>query len=166
MRSLFITLAYMKIIMDADCLIKLTKAGIKEDVCNAFTTFIPTRVRHEVMVNAPMHPECSVIQNNLDKGVLKEISEFRQAMKGEEAVLALYQQGNYAAIASDDKRFIGKLRILNIPFLTPGVIILLLVKQQHIDRSDGLRKLEKLSCMISDDEFAIVKLKLEALPKD
>jgi hypothetical protein len=31
----------MKLLMDADCLIKLTKAGLKETVCRNDTVFIP-----------------------------------------------------------------------------------------------------------------------------
>ncbi len=35
---------YMKVIMDADCLIKLTKAGLKEEVCKTFDVTIPRLV--------------------------------------------------------------------------------------------------------------------------
>ncbi len=153
----------MKIIMDADCLIKLTKAQIKEDVCSAFKVVIPEKVRKEIMVNASLHPECSVIQRNLDSGKLNEIAKSRITKKGEEAVLALYQGGGYTGVASDDKRFIKKLRVLGVPFITPAVFVLLLVKLQHISIDEGFSKLNKLSNMVSDDETAIVKLKLETL---
>ncbi len=35
--------------MDADCLIKLTKAGLKETVCQSDTVFIPAIVVREVV---------------------------------------------------------------------------------------------------------------------
>ena len=39
----------MKLLMDADCLIKLTKAGLKETVCQSDTVFIPAIVVREVV---------------------------------------------------------------------------------------------------------------------
>ncbi len=149
--------------MDADCLIKLTKAQIKEDVCAAFEIAIPKKVRKEIMVNSSAHPECSIIQRNLDTGLLNETTQIKPTKKGEESVLATYEKGGYDGVASDDKRFIKKLRILNVPFITPAVFILLLVKERHITVDQGFIKLENLSYMISNDETAIVKLKLETL---
>ncbi len=159
----FVTLAHMKIVMDADCLIKLTKAQIKEDACAAFEVAIPAKVRKEVMMNASSHPECSVVQRNLDSGALQEVAKLRRPAKGEDAVLAVYQGGGYAAVASDDKRFIRKLKVLGVPFITPAVLVLLMVKQQHIGIDEGFATLDRLSCMVSDDETAVVKLKLETL---
>ncbi len=149
--------------MDADCLIKLTKAQIKEDVCTAFEIVIPTKVHKEIMVNSSSHPECSIIQANIDNEKLKEITKPDITNKGEESVLAVYRGGGYDAVASDDKRFIKKIRILGVPFITPAVFILLLVKERHITVDQGFIKLENLSYMVSNDETAIVKLKLETL---
>ena len=56
---------YMKVIMDADCLIKLTKAGLKELVCKAFAVSIPRRVKEEVV----------------DSGRAKDLPEIKQALR-------------------------------------------------------------------------------------
>ncbi len=48
-RILLITLDYMKLLMDADCLIKLTKAGLKEIVVLKCDVFIPGPVKREVV---------------------------------------------------------------------------------------------------------------------
>jgi rRNA-processing protein FCF1 len=153
----------MKVIMDADCLIKLTKAQIKEDVCNAFEVIVPSKVHLEIMVNASMHPECLVIQKNMENGKLNEVAEYQRAEKGEGAVLSLYQGGGYAGVASDDKRFINRLKVLGVPYITPAVFIVLLAKQKHIMIDEAFAKLENLSHLVSDDEVSIVKLKLETL---
>ena len=38
---------YMKILMDSDCLIKLTKAGLKEYICQEYEITIPAVVKKE-----------------------------------------------------------------------------------------------------------------------
>ena len=43
----FAILHYMNVVMDADCLIKLTKAQVKESVCSTFCIAIPSEVRRE-----------------------------------------------------------------------------------------------------------------------
>ena len=153
----------MNVVMDADCLIKLTKAQVKESVCSTFCIAIPSEVRREVMANAAEHPECAVVQANLKCGALAEVAEPKRRMQGEESVLAAYRSGAYACVASDDKRFIKKLRIMGVPYITPAVFVLLLVTKSHLSVAEGLAKLEQLAPMISDDEVAIVRLKFENL---
>lgn len=149
-------------LMDADCLIKLTKAQLKERVCAAFDVVLPTKVCREVMVNADSHPECTVVQRNLDSGALVEVPDAREHAKGEEALLAAYASGEYAAIASDDRRFVRRLRVLGNPYITPAVLLLVMVKQSRLTVEEAERALVELAPMISDAETAIVKLKLEA----
>lgn len=152
----------MKVVMDADCLIKLTKARLKEAVCAAFEVVIPGRVREEVMVNAAAHPECAVIEGNLRSGALCVVAGAGPAARGEEAALALYQAGPCAGIATDDKRFVRRLQSLDVPHITPGVLVWLLVQRGRLTRDEGLSKLERLAPMVSDDEIAVVRLKLTA----
>ena len=47
--SLLPTIEYMKLLMDADCLIKLTKAGLKELIAGDAAISIPETVRREVV---------------------------------------------------------------------------------------------------------------------
>jgi len=149
--------------MDADCLIKLTKAQLKEGICAAFEVSIPSRVRAEVMVNAASHPECAIVRRNLEAGVLAEIKGCPGRVKGEDALLAAFEGGDYAAIASDDKRFVKKLRLLGIPYITPAVLLLAMVKGKRLTVEEGFSALDRLSHMVSDDEVAVVKLKLGSL---
>lgn len=152
----------MNVVMDADCLIKLTKARIKEEVCRAFRVFIPGNVCREVLRNATEHPECGVVLANLQSGALVEVESRKLAGKGEESVLDAFQTGSYAGIASDDKRFIKKLRILGVPYITPAVFVLLLTSRAGLSVSAALEMLERLAPLISDDEVAVVRLKLES----
>ena len=83
--------------------------------------------------------------------------------KGEDAAVAAYVEGQHAGIASDDKRFTKKLRLLGIPYLTPAVLVLLLVRRGHLSVDEGANKLDALSPMVSDAETAIAKTKLDAM---
>ena len=78
-----------KIVMDADCLIKLTKAGLKERVCRAWTITIPASVRRETVDQAPELPDAMRIRQNIADGLVRVASGTREAGRGEEAVLAL-----------------------------------------------------------------------------
>jgi len=154
----------MKVIMDADCLIKLTKAGLKEDICGAFAIFIPHLVKEEVVDRGKAKdlPDSRVIEKNITEGMIKiKTDKALKATKGEHEALAFYQRGGFDAIGSDDKRFIRQLKIFNIPYVTPAVLVALMVKSGDIKVSEALKKLDALSDYISDDEYYTVKLFLD-----
>jgi hypothetical protein len=84
-----------------------------------------------------------------------------QDVKGEVAVLAIFQKGGFDAILSDDKRFVRRLRALDVPYITPAVCIVILLKQGKITLPEALEKLELLSPLISSDEYHTVKWALD-----
>lgn len=151
----------MNVLMDADCLIKFTKAGLKEAVCTHLSVVIPQVVKREVIDLGKNHPDSMVIKDNLDKGLLSLSGVEMQDVKGEEAALAIFQKGGFDAILSDDKRFVRRLRALDVPYITPAVCIVLLLKQGEITLPDALEKLELLSPLISSDEYNTVKWVLD-----
>jgi hypothetical protein len=153
----------MRIVMDSDCLIKLVKAQLKELVCRTHAVVIPMEVRREVVDQAAGHPESQIVQRNLATGSLTESAGHPRTVKGEDAALNVFQKGGFDAIASDDRRFARRLRILNIPYLTPGAILFLLAKDKHITVGEARDRLSGLSPMISDDERTVVRIKLDAL---
>jgi rRNA-processing protein FCF1 len=151
----------MNVLMDADCLIKFTKAGLKESVCAHLSVVIPQGVKHEVIDLGKNHPDSIIIKNNLDKGLLLLSSVEAPNLKGEEAALAIFQKGGFDAILSDDKRFVRRLRALGIPYITPAVCIALLLKQSVITLPDAIENLESLRPFISSDEYNTIKWALD-----
>lgn len=142
--------------MDADCLIKLAKSSLKEIVCRSFSVVIPPLVKKEV-VDDSVQPDSMMVKNNLDKKILTVSPASRSGSKGEEAVFDVFRSGKYDAICSDDKRFIKRLRLFEIPYLTPAVLIALMVRKGDITLSLALGKLELLAPLVSDDEYLTVK---------
>jgi len=151
----------MNVLMDADCLIKLTKAGLKEAVCTHLSVVIPQVVKREVIDLGKNHPDSMVIKDNLNKDLLSLSGVETQDVKGEEAALTLFQKGGFDAVLSDDKRFVRGLRALGVPYITPAICIVLLLKQGKINLPDALEKLELLSPFISSDEYNTVKWALD-----
>jgi len=151
----------MKVIMDAVCLIKLTKAGLKEDICRAFDVTLPRLVKKEVVDRgkARQLPDAFVVEKNLNEGMIKVKSDKSvKAVAGEKEALTLYQKGGFDAIGSDDKRFIRQLRLFNVPYVTPAVFLALMVKQGSVPVAEALKRLDALSAYISEDEYSAAKL--------
>ena len=154
----------MKIVMDADCLIKLTKAGLKESVCNAFQVTIPHLVKEEIVDRGRKKqlPDAYVIEKNIKDGLIKIEGKRNSAVYvGEKEAVALFENGGFDAIGSDDKRFIKQLRVFNIPYITPAVFIAVMLKKGDILQDEAEKRLYALSEYISENEYCSVKLFIE-----
>lgn len=152
----------MKVLMDADCLIKLTKSNLKEIVCKNFEVLIPQLVKEEIVDNAGGHPDAIVIKKNIERKLITLCKPHSPFKKGEEAIFTVFQQGEYNAICSDDKRFIKRLRLFNIPYITPAVFIVILLRDGKLTIKEGLERLDSLSPFVSDEEYSAVKAILES----
>ena len=162
-RTLLVTLDYMKLLMDADCLIKLTKAGLKELVVLKCDVFIPELVKREV-VDAGKKKECPdafAVEKNIESKLIAVIDAPATVEKGDHALIALYKKEVHDAVATDDVRLAHQLKSLNIPYILPGLILYRLLGDGKTDYKTTLWALQQLSEYISDDEFATVRLLME-----
>ena len=149
--------------MDADCLIKLTKAGLKEFVGSKYNIFIPEVVKREV-VDAGKEKRCSdafAVEKNIDDNVLTIAEASSVYTIGDEALIALFRKEDYNTVATDDGKLIRRLKIASIPFILPGLIIYQLLENNIIDKKTAVAALNKLSEFISEDEFSAVRLLME-----
>ena len=117
--------------MDADCLIKLTKAGLKEFICQHEEIVIPRSVKQEVVDagKTKSHPDADLVEKNIHKGLITLSKELTlNHGKGDQALIAVFKQGRYRAIATDDAKFIRILRGAGIPFVLPASLIYAIYK--------------------------------------
>lgn len=157
----FLTIQHMKVVMDADCLIKLTKAQLKEKVCTHMRVVIPASVKREVVDRGKAHPDAWVVAENLRTGLLATCgAPARRGQAGEEAALNLFRKGEYEAVCSDDRRFVRRLRALGVPYLTPAVLVLVLVEKGHMTLKEGRSALGELAPFVSEAERTVAELKL------
>jgi len=150
----------LRIAMDADCLIKLTKAGLKERVCSIWDITIPEVIRRETVEQAPDLPDAVRIRGNIAGGSLRVAPGTSPEAKGEDAVLSLYTAGGFDAVATDDARFIRHLRGLGVPHAVPGVVVVRLHQADGLTADEAEEALAALRPHISPDEHAAAKLML------
>lgn len=156
----------MKLVMDSDSLIKLTKAGAKEIVLNNIEVFIPPLVMNETTENKDRFPDALKIHENINIGLLKvknpPNSSFIKSLgiKGGEAqVLMLHDSSS--AISSDDAKFLKILENLNIPYLTPASVIVFLLKKGAIKKDESRKLLGNLKELVSDEEYHLAMDEVE-----
>jgi hypothetical protein len=162
----------MKVVMDSDCLVKLTKAGIKESIVSAMEVHIPPLVKKETVDEAKGRgfQDAFEIERIIAGKRLhlanphKKKTPAVSAAKGEEEVVSLFEEGNYDAIASDDRRFLKALNAARIPYLTPSACLVYVYKNGGIGKKAAWEMLESLKPYISSDEYAVAKLYLEEKP--
>jgi len=153
----------MKLLMDADCLIKLTKAGLKELVGTKDTIVIPDLVKKEVVDAGKdkVCPDAFAVEKNIESKMITVIDAPSGAEKGDQALVAIFGKENYDAVATDDVKFSRQLKAFNIPYILPGLIIYRLLKVEKIDYKTALWALQQLTEFISEDEFSTVRLLME-----
>jgi hypothetical protein len=164
----------MKVIMDADSLIKLTKAKAKEVILKNIEAYIPPKVVEET-VEIPKeegYPDAFLIEANLKKGLLavvkieenKEVEEMvaRLRMRGGEAdVFRLYKSGGFDAVSSDDGKFLEILDALDVPYMTPSAIVVHLFRKKVLLKGDAESYINNLKEMISDEEYYLAIREVE-----
>jgi len=150
--------------MDADCLIKLTKAGLKEKICQQYEIAIPATIKKEV-VDAGRRKgllDAELVEKNIKKDIIKIVGkESPTRIKGDQALIEIYKRGRYDAIATDDVKLIRSLRSVGISYILPGLFIYSLYRRNIIDKVTALNWLEGLSNFISEDEHSMIKFLLE-----
>jgi len=153
----------MKLLMDADCLIKFTKAGFKKTIVDKINIFIPQVVKEE-SVDAGKQKGCDdafLIEKNIKAKKIKVVHKSKKYVNGDQALTDLFDSEKYLAVATDDAKLSRVLRLRGIPFLLPAVVILKLFRDRKINRNVALEMLEKLRPFISDDEYSTVRIILE-----
>jgi hypothetical protein len=154
----------MTVLMDADCLIKLTKAGLKEPICRYEQIAIPAIVKREVVDAGKVkgYGDAELVEENISNGLIVLAKEGgRGHPKGDQALIETFKEGQYTTIATDDAKLVRILRAGHIPFTLPALLILTIFKKGEIDRETALEWLDRLSPFISDDEYSLSKLLLE-----
>lgn len=162
-RSLLLTIDYMNLLMDSDCLIKLTKAGLKDLVAESNALFIPVVVRQEV-VDTGKDKGCAdafIVEKNIAAQRITVLKSTGQYLDGDEALVALFPGDNYDAVATDDAKLARKLRMHNIPHVLPALLLHRLWRQKIITTEVALAGLERLAQFISEEEYSTVRLLLE-----
>lgn len=150
--------------MDSDCLIKITRAGLKEAALGLFETTCPEVVRDEVVRQGARKPESNAVEQNIESGALRVCPA--GAAEGDEALVEAFNTGQFDVVATDDRRLIRRLDPLGIPCVVPGLLLHGLVAAGRLTSDEGLESLERLRPMVGADEYHITKFLLTNTPRE
>lgn len=164
----------MKVIMDSDSLIKLTRAKAKEVVLKNIEVYIPPKVFEETVTMPKLegYPDAFLIEDNLKKGLLtignfEENQSVEEMIKrlgmghGEADVFRLYKSGSFDVISSDDRRFLKIIDALDVSYITPSALILYLFNKKLLSKVDAKTYFNNLKEMISDEEYYLAIKEVE-----
>nr|MDO8082803.1 hypothetical protein [Candidatus Freyarchaeota archaeon] len=156
----------MKLVIDSDSLIKLTKAGAKDILLDNIEAYIPPKVREECVTVAKGEgfADAFEIDENLKKKRIKESEPARtqdveEEVKhlglggGEADVFRLYRTGEFDMVSTDDSMFIRILDEFGIPYLTPSAVILYIYWRGVLSLEKIREILKKLRDLVSEEEY-------------
>ncbi|MBI2564681.1 hypothetical protein HYV79_01690 [Candidatus Woesearchaeota archaeon] len=152
------------LLFDTDSLIKITKAGAKEHIVNAFEVLIPTCVKEECIDKAEGKPDALIIKKNVEKNKIKIIKTKKEPkvekeilelglMGGEQDVYRISTQVKYDLLSSDDQKFLRLLQNINKKAVTPGSLIVLMYMQKKISKEKAITTIKNLQQNISCQEY-------------
>ena len=160
----------MVILLDADGLIKLSRAGVLEQVAQAFQCIIPDVVYHEAVTKAKerQYRDAEEIERIVQLAIAirrtatAEVPELGLGA-GETAVLALATQheGEFT-IVSDDRRFLAFMARQEIPFLSPADLIAVMARRGILTMDDAREALERLRPSIREAAYIETMQDLES----
>ena len=157
----------MRLLLDADGLIKLHRAGVVSRMVKAFRCTVPEAVYHEVVTigKERLHQDAEDIEQ-----VLAEHAEVVRTEQehgetglgaGEIAVLTLAAQDQGAIVVSDDRRFLAILSTRGLPFLTPVDLLVVLARRRILTKGEAKKSLERLRPMVRAAAYWEAKEDLE-----
>ena len=145
----------MKLIIDADAMIKLYRSGVLKGVISEFSCKVPRAVYDEVVTQGKyrLYQDAEAIESIVSGNI--EIVETPRPQRpetglgcGELGILEVLQQEMDLIVVSDDRRFLNELTRLGAGFLTPADILVLLAARKMITKLEARKALERLRPLI------------------
>jgi len=152
----------MKLVCDADGLIKLNRAEILNVLIESVDVLVGQKVFHEAVTegkerNYPDAFEIEAIleQSNVNVPRAENLEEMdvlgTELGFGERGALSLCLTGKADAIVSDDRRFLGALEAQVLRFLTPAAALVMLAEEDLLQLDKAYEALENLKSMTRID---------------
>jgi len=164
----------IRILLDADASIKLTKIGIIEIFVFGFEVILTNDVydEHVIAGLSRNYEDAKIMEKLVTEGkvfvadVTEKPSAFDKLIlgRGEKSVINYYMgDNNIDLIVSDDEAFLKVLDRFGIPFTPVVGVILMCVTRELISKEKGFRYLKSLKPMIKDEHMYYIKSKIEEL---
>ncbi len=162
------TIEYMRILLDSDALIKLTRAGIKELLVTTFSVCVPPAVVAETTSMMTRYADAVTIRQNIDSGRLKPVPVPKEPCPklvlfkgGDRDVAHCALAGGFAAVVTDDAYLLEKLKALGVSVTVPAAMVLAAGRKNRLPVEEVFSYLASLQPYISEDEYTTYRLILE-----
>lgn len=162
----------VRILLDTDASIKLTKISIIEIVASGFNVILTEQVYKEQVIAGMKKnlPDAKRMEKLIQEGKIKVsevleksfVENFRLGA-GEKSVLDYYLVNDIDLIVSDDEAFLRLLDIYEIPFIPVAGVILMCAINGLISKEEGIKYLELLKPMIKEEHMFYIRSKIEGL---
>lgn len=163
----------IKILLDADASIKLTKISIIAALASGFEIILTSEVYDEhVTAGLKRNYEDAKKMEKLvadEKVAVVEVTEKSSVYEnfrlgwGEKSVMNYCLTNDVDMIVSDDEAFLKKLDNYDVPFTPVAGAVLMCVIHGLVNREKALKYLESLKPMIRDEHMFYIKSKIEGL---
>lgn len=150
-------------VLDADGLIKLTKAGVMEELAKYRKCIITQEVFDETVKKGKerFYEDAYTIEDMVNIKLLSvkkiQFEEIENLGKGEASSLELYKKKRCNAIITDDRKFLSVLEEQGIPFIMPVDVIVSLLERRKITRKTALEALEKIKPLVREEVYTKTK---------
>lgn len=162
-----------KIVLDSDALIELARAGLLGAVTRAWRCLVPEEVYEETVVRGRErgHPDAEDIATAFGRGLERRRVRKKsvQGMRGralgpgELAAAALLVQEGADAVVTDDQAFLQALRGAGLPYTTPALLVVDLVRTGTLSKAEARVALARLRRMIREDQYRLSLAQIEAV---
>ena len=149
----------MRLLLDADALIKLNRAEILVPLFESTECAIPQAVYEEAVVegHARGYADAKEIESALKERCSVEeatsSSRLRALGAGDTALLTLAEVGDESIVVSDDGPFLGVLRARGIDYLNCAQLVVYLVRNQVLTADRASKALGRMQSLISPKSF-------------
>jgi hypothetical protein len=163
------TIIYMAFLIDADALVKITKAGLKETLTAHLDLRMAPVIAKEVIQEGKQlgHADAAEVERNVNRKRLRITTAPPSSLKatlfegGEADLVALYGSGNFSAVISDDQRFLSRAIEFGTDILTPSAALVLLVRRRKLSARTACDRLGALKPYISAEEYTLAARELD-----
>jgi predicted nucleic acid-binding protein len=165
----------MRLAMDTDAIVKLTKAGAKEVVAAEHILLLSPEVAREAIDQGKLggHADAVLIEENVRIGRVspkagrnvargEAIIRALRLSGGEAGALRLYLTARADAVVTDDRTFVRAIRSVQVPTVSSSGVLLDLVERKQLGPEEGLRLLAALRPMISPESYFAARAAMEA----